>query len=200
MDGSSPDVAAFVLAGGKSSRMGTDKAFIMLDGRTLLARALELARSLTPDVSIVGDAAKFAAFAPVVEDLFHGCGPLGGIHAALRASVAELNLMLAVDVPFISPALLKFLIARARESAALATVGRVGERWQPLCAVYRREFVGAAENALRQGRYKIDALFDAETTLGITEEELQTAGFSANAFRNLNTPQELEAARESVSK
>jgi len=200
MDGSSADVAAFVLAGGKSSRMGTDKAFIMLDGRTLLARALELARSLTPDVSIVGDAAKFAAFAPVVEDLFHGCGPLGGIHAALRASVAELNLMLAVDVPFISPALLKFLIARARESAALATVGRVGERWQPLCAVYRREFVGAAENALRQGRYKIDALFDAETTLGITEEELQTAGFSANAFRNLNTPQELEAARESVSK
>jgi molybdopterin-guanine dinucleotide biosynthesis protein A len=159
-----------------------------------------LARSVTSDVRIVGDTAKFSAFAPVVEDIFRGCGPLGGIHAALRGSGAELNLLLAVDVPFISPALLKFLIARARRSAALATVGRVGERWQPLCAVYRREFAGAAESALRQGRYKIDGLFDAETTLGITEEELQAAGFSANAFRNLNTQQELEAARESVSK
>ena len=60
----------------------------MLDGRTLLARALELARAVTADVRIVGDRGKFAAFAPVVEDVFRDCGPLGGIHAALRASAA----------------------------------------------------------------------------------------------------------------
>jgi molybdopterin-guanine dinucleotide biosynthesis protein A len=159
-----------------------------------------LARSVTADVRIVGDRGKFAAFAPVVEDIFQTCGPLGGIHAALRASVTELNLMLAVDVPFISPALLKFLVARARESAALVTVARTGGKLQPLCAVYRREFAGTAESALRQGCYRIDALFDAATTLEITEEELRAAGFSVNAFRNLNTQQELEAAQESVSK
>ena len=127
MDGASSDVAAFILAGGKSTRMGTDKAFVMLDGRTLLARALEVARAVTSDVRIVGDAGKFAAFAPVVEDIFRGCGPLGGIHAALRASAAELNLMLAVDVPFVSAGLLEFLIARARGSAAIVTVPRVGD-------------------------------------------------------------------------
>ena len=66
--------------------MGTDKALVPLDGRTLLARALDLARSLTREVRIVGDKQKFAPFAPVVEDVFPGCGPLGGIHAALRAS------------------------------------------------------------------------------------------------------------------
>jgi molybdopterin-guanine dinucleotide biosynthesis protein A len=180
--------------------MGADKAFVILEGRTLLARSLELARSVTSDVRIVGDAARFAAFAPVVEDIFRGCGPLGGIHAALRASTAELNLMLAVDVPFISPALLEFLIARARDSTAMVTVARAGGRLQPLCAVYRHEFSVVAESALRQGRYKINALFDAATALTISEEELQAAGFSASAFRNLNTPEELEAAREGVSK
>lgn len=200
MDVPSSDVAAFVLAGGKSTRMGADKAFVTLEGRTLLARALELVRAVTDNVSIVGDRAKFTAFAQVVEDVFPGCGPLGGIHAALRASSAELNLMLAVDVPFASPALLQYLIERARSSSAVVTVARTDEGWQPLCAVYRREFAGAAENALQQGRYKIDALFGAMQVEAISEVELNAAGFSSKMFRNLNTREELEAARGSLSR
>jgi molybdopterin-guanine dinucleotide biosynthesis protein A len=194
MHGASRDVAAFILAGGKSTRMGRDKAFVILDGRTLLARALEAARAVTADVRIVGDAAKFAAFAPVVEDVFPGCGPLGGIHAALRASAAELNLILAVDVPFVSPALLQFMAARACSSSAVVTVARVAG-WQPLCAVYRREFADLAEDALREGRYKIDLLFDAVETAAISEDELVAAGFSTREFRNLNTREDVEAAR-----
>jgi molybdopterin-guanine dinucleotide biosynthesis protein A len=196
MDSVEPDVAAFILAGGRSTRMGADKAFVALDGRTLLARALDLARSVTHDVHIVGEAAKFAVFAPVVEDVFPGCGPLGGIHAALRASQAELNLILAVDMPFVPPALLPFLLTRARNSAATVTVARAGGGWQPLCGVYRREFADMAEKALREGRYKIDALFDEARTLAIGEEELEAAGFSVNVFRNLNKREELEAAGE----
>ncbi len=194
-DDSTADVAVFVLAGGKSTRMRSDKAFMMLDGRTLLARALELARSVTEDVHVVGSAEKFAAFAPVVEDLFRECGPLGGIHAGLRASAAELNLMLAVDVPFVPAALLRYLVSQARGSDAIATVPRVGG-WQPLCAVYRREFGEVAEKALQGGRYRINALFSEIRVQAIEEEELALAGFSASSFRNLNTPQELEAARE----
>ena len=93
-NGPAPDLTAFILAGGKSTRMGTDKAFVDYDGRTLLLRALDLARSVATDVRIVGSKEKFAAFGPVVEDIFRDCGPLGGIHAALRASPTELNLML----------------------------------------------------------------------------------------------------------
>src|ERR1700683_540834 len=197
MEGPSTGLTAFILAGGMSTRMGADKAFVMLDGRTLLARLLELAHSVTSDVRIVGDAGKFASFAPVVEDVFRGCGPLGGIHAALRASEAELNLILAVDVPFVTPALLQYLMQRARERAsATATVARSGERWQPLCAVYRREFADAAEMALRAGRYKIDALFQEDRTQVITENELQAAGFSPDVFRNLNTLDELASAND----
>jgi molybdopterin-guanine dinucleotide biosynthesis protein A len=195
-----PRAAAFILAGGKSTRMGQDKAFVEFEGQTLLARSLELARSASDEVRIVGDAAKFCEFAPVVEDVFRECGPLGGIHAALRASSAELNLMLAVDMPFLSAELLRFLIARARESAAIVTVPQIGERRQPLCAVYRREFADVAENALRAGRYKIDVLFKTQTTQAISESELAAPGFSLEMFRNLNTLQELEEVRHTLPK
>ncbi len=213
------DVAAFILAGGKSTRMGTDKAFVALEGRTLLARSLEVARSVTSDVRIVGSAEKFAAFAPVVEDLFSDCGPLGGIHAALRSSQNDLNLMLAVDLPLVSFALLQFLITRAKDSGAMVTAPRTQmsraeistnnfspisaspttdsrphEHWQPLCAVYRRDFADIAEAALQAGRYKIDALFENGSVCSIGHAELELAGFSPNMFRNLNTPEDIAGA------
>jgi molybdopterin-guanine dinucleotide biosynthesis protein A len=194
MDGS-PDVTAFILAGGKSTRMGTDKAFVEYEGRTLLARALDLARSVTPEVRIVGSQEKFAPFAPVVEDVFRDCGPLGGIHAALQASVTPLNLMLAVDMPFVSWAFLQFLIGQAKRAPEAAVVVPISDgRRQPLCAIYRREFAVAAEDALRAGRNRIDRLFDEVRTRVIEQEELEGAGFSSALFRNLNTPEELSRA------
>jgi molybdopterin-guanine dinucleotide biosynthesis protein A len=197
MNSAANDVAAFILAGGKSTRMGADKAFVALGGRALLARMLELARSVTPNVRIVGDPAKFAPFAPVVEDVFQECGPLGGIHAALRASHAGLNLILAVDVPFISLALLQFMVTRARNSPqSMITLACSGGRLHPLCAVYRRDFADAAEKALRDGRYRIDALFEDARTQVISDEELEIAGFSPRIFRNLNTPEDLADINE----
>jgi len=191
--GGAHEVTAFILAGGKSTRMGRDKAFVEWDGRTLLARALELARSVASDVRIVGSAEKFAAFAPVVEDVFPNRGPLGGIQAALRASAAELNLMLAVDMPFVTPVFLQYLLGQARGAGdAVVVVPRAGGGWQPLCAVYLREFADVAEEALRAGRNKIDPLFEIVRTTGITQAELKQAGFSEGLFRNLNTPEELE--------
>lgn len=195
MSGPGTNVAVFVLAGGKSSRMGEDKAFVRLGGRTLLEQALETARGVADDVRIVGEPLKFAQFAPVVEDVFPASGPLGGIHAALRASRAELNLMLAVDMPFVSPKLLEFLIKRAESMSAAVTVPRVNGGWQPLCAVYRPEFADAAEKALRAGHYRIDALFDSVPVQAVSEEELKAAGFSSEMFRNLNTREELVEAR-----
>ena len=193
-----PALSAFILAGGRSTRMGTDKAFVLLDGRMLLARALDLARSLTSDVRVVGDPARFAAFASVVQDIFPGCGPLAGIHAALRSSQTDLNLIFAVDMPFLTPALLQYMLGRAKDSgSALVTVPGTAQGWQPLCAVYRREFASIAETALRAGHYKIDALFTEAGVQVIDEPELQSAGFSLDLFSNLNTPDDLaEAARK----
>jgi len=190
------DLSAFILAGGKSTRMGTDKAFLLLDGRTLLARMLDLARQISSNVHIVGAPAKFTPFAPTIEDIFPGCGPLAGIHAALRFSPTDLNLILAVDVPFVSPALLDYLISRARNSDANATLARAAGGFQPLCAVYRRSFADVAEDALRAGRNKIDALFVRTSTQVIEEAELQAAGFASRVFRNLNSPEDLATAHD----
>jgi molybdopterin-guanine dinucleotide biosynthesis protein A len=188
------DVSAFILAGGKSTRMGEDKAFVSLSGQTLLSRALETSHAVAQDVRIVGGGRKFENYGPVVEDVFRDCGPLGGIHAALRASTAELNIMLAVDLPFVTPDLLRFLLLHARQSSAIVTVPRSDAGWQPLCAVYRRAFAHEAEQSLRQRRYKIDALFDRDLILGIEPGELNAQGFHQDLFRNLNTPEELAEA------
>jgi molybdenum cofactor guanylyltransferase len=191
------DVAAFILAGGRSTRMGKDKAFVTLGGRTLLARMLDIARSVTDKVRIVGDAGKYSPFAQVVPDIYADCGPLGGIHAALRSSESDLNLVLAIDIPFVSLGLLLYLTQHARTShRAIVTVVRTEERWQPLCAVYRKQFAGAAEKALSEGRYKIGALFEEQPIQIITDDDLQIAGFSPRIFRNLNTPLDLAEARE----
>ncbi len=187
----SGDLAAFVLAGGKSTRMGMDKAFLDYHGRMLLCRALDLARSVSPLVRVVGTREKFADHAEVVEDVYPGRGPLGGIHAALQSSQADLNLVIAVDMPLLSQQFLQYLLDRARSSNATVIVPRTDEHWQPLCAVYRRNFASVAEDALLAGRNKIDTLFTLTKTLTLEEEELNHAGFSPSLFCNLNTPKEL---------
>ncbi|HTU40397.1 MAG TPA: molybdenum cofactor guanylyltransferase [Candidatus Aquilonibacter sp.] len=195
------DLTAFVLAGGKSSRMGSDKAFLECEGRTLLERALESAQCVAPHVYIVGSPGKFEEFGPVVEDIFRDCGPLAGIHAALRGSQSELNLMLAVDMPFVPRTFLQYLIAESRKmSDAMVIVPRAEGRRQTLCAIYRRDFASASETALRAGRNRIDILFDNVPVRVIEEDELHRAGFSAEIFRNLNTPGDLETARLQADK
>ena len=194
-DGTEFAVTAFVLAGGKSSRMGSDKAFLRLGEETLLFRALTVASAVAEEVRIVGDTQKFAAFGQVVEDVYRDRGPLGGIHAALSGSATEWNLMLAVDLPFAGRELLRYLLLRAQKSDAAVTVPRAGGGLQPLCAVYRRRFAEVAEQSLRDGENKIDLLFAKVETCVLGEDELARAGFSAEMFRNVNTPEELERAR-----
>lgn len=178
--------------------MGSDKAFSELGGRTLLARALELGRSVSGNVSIVGDAASFANFATVVPDIYPAHGPLGGIHAALLNSKTDLNLMIGVDLPFLEARLLKYVIAHAESSSAVVTVPLIGARYQPLCAVYRREFAPLADRALARQQNKIDALFSGISLRILDETELASAGWNANHFRNLNTPDDFKAAQQEL--
>jgi molybdopterin-guanine dinucleotide biosynthesis protein A len=188
------DVTAFVLTGGKSTRMGTDKAFLDFKGRIMLSRALELVAGTAREVRIVGNPAKFAAVGKVIEDIYRDRGPLAGIHAALKSSSTDLNLILAVDLPFVKPDLLKYLVSAARQTKAFITVPRTGDGFQPLCAVYRREFAKIAEQSLEQGQNKIDALFAKVEARVIEPDELSEAGFATQMFHNLNTPEEFEKA------
>jgi molybdopterin-guanine dinucleotide biosynthesis protein A len=187
-------VQAFVLAGGQSSRMGTDKAFLELEGQPLISRALALVRAVSSNVTILGSRDKFRAYGTVVEDEFPNHGPLGGIHAALRASATDLNLILAVDMPFVEIRLLEYLLEESHCHAAMVTVPRAGGGWQPLCSVYRKPFADLAQAELQQGHNKIDPLFGRTEIRVIEERELEREGFSPHMFRNLNTPEDVRQA------
>ena len=176
--------------------MGRDKAFLELGGRTLLSRAMELLSGITPTVRIVAPQEKFLTIARTVEDIFPDCGPLGGIHAALACTATELNLIVAVDLPFIESDFLAYVVAQASQVSAMVIVPEAGKGLQPLCAVYRRDFREVAERALKKKKNKIDALFaDVETRI-IAEPEITRTGFSAKMFQNLNTPEEFARAEQ----
>lgn len=192
------DLTAFVLAGGKSSRMGTDKAFLELAGKTLLARSLVLAHAVTPQVQIVGEVQKFSPFGRVVPDIYAERGPLGGIHAALSASSTDLNLILAVDLPFLSSEFLHYLLSEARASRAMVTVPRAAGGFQPLCAIYQKSFAKLAGESLRAGQNKIDPLFVKVPVRTLEEHELLSHGFGPAMFGNVNTPEEWENARRAL--
>ncbi len=184
-------ITGFVLAGGKSVRMGSDKAFVELGGRTLLQRALDTLGQVTPDVEIVGTWEKFESFGRVVEDVYADCGPLGGIHAALTSSVSELSLILAVDLPYVSVEFLCYLVEKAQASTAPVTLPRTLDGWQPLCAVYRKGFGEVAEAALREGRNAVHGLVEKSAPRVIDVVELERAGFAIGMFRNVNTLEDL---------
>lgn len=187
--------SGFVLAGGKSSRMGQEKAFILFGGEPLVVRLVNIVRGAVEDVSIVGSRNNFPGYPSVVEDIYKEAGPLGGIHAALSFSQHEWNLVLAVDQPFMSPAFLRYLLAAAQKSRALVTVPRFDDVFQSLCAVYRLGFQEIADRALQAGHNRIDKLFMEQELRIIDLPEITKAGFAIRIFTNLNTPQELEFAR-----
>jgi molybdopterin-guanine dinucleotide biosynthesis protein A len=192
-------LSGFVLAGGKSTRMGQDKASITLNGLSLLQHALAALREVCCDVAILGKQERYGKLGPVYEDIFPGCGPLGGIHAALSNSKTQFNLIIAVDTPFLAPEFLSYLADKAIQSGANVTTPEIDDYRQPLCTVYSLDFRPIAEQALQQGNYKIVPLFPADRTLVIKESELRQFAFAADMFENLNTPEDLARARRRFS-
>jgi molybdopterin-guanine dinucleotide biosynthesis protein A len=191
------EISAFIIAGGKSTRMGPgkEKAFLLLHGKTLIDLMIHKAKSVADDVFIVGPKEKFSSYGRVVEDSYPDCGPLGGIHAALKRSRTELNVVLPIDMPFVAQEFLSYLIGEAQENAALVTVPKVQGVLQPLCAVYRQGFLPLAEQALKDGKYKIDPLFSPEITSVIDfDGDSVKNRFDPTTFDNINSPDDYEAA------
>lgn len=187
------NATAFILVGGKSSRMGSDKALLSLGGQSLLTQALLTSSAVASTVRISGSKDRYAKFGDVVEDIYRDCGPLGGIHAALSATSTDLNLMLSVDMPRMTSEFLKWLLERASASPELILVPDAAGGPQPLCAVYRPGALPAVTQALQSGKYKIGRLFSKVPTRVLTEQEIVSSGFSVTIFQNVNTPDEYKA-------
>jgi molybdopterin-guanine dinucleotide biosynthesis protein A len=176
--------------------MGSDKALLTLRGKTLLERALNLARRIANTVGIQGPPGRYATTGEwIIEDEFPGCGPLAGIHAALKASETDLNVILSVDMPFVPADFLAYLIERAKSSpGASDALPRVGGVAQGTCLACRRDFCSACEQRLRLGLYRVENAIEFVRAEYIEEEGIRGSRFDPGIFRNLNTPEDLTKA------
>jgi molybdopterin-guanine dinucleotide biosynthesis protein A len=160
-----PSFAAYVLAGGRSTRMGQDKALLPLAGKPLIERAVAKLRRLTPDVRILGSRAELAPFAPLVPDLHPGCGPIAGLEAALTHSSHEWSLVVPVDMPFLPAALLRYWTdAVLNQPAARISFFVVDQIPQPALCLLHREILPFLSASLQQGSYKLTPVLEEGAT------------------------------------
>ena len=207
--GAEPDAAGFVLAGGRSSRMGADKALTELCGRPMVVRALEILRKAGLSAAIAGARSPLADFAPVVEDTAAGAGPLGGVCTALASTDAARAVFLPVDMPLLPESLVAYLLWHTQVTGAAATIASVNGFAQSFPAVVERAALPALEAVLRSGRGGCFAAFRAAATeLGrpfsiLPVELLAQAGHVSHPdslpaalwFLNANSPAEIERAQ-----
>jgi len=191
-------VSAAVLAGGRSRRMGCDKALLELGGRRLIDHALRLLSPLFAEIRIIAnDPTPFAGCGvPVSPDRLPDCGVLGGIQAALAASRAPRVFCLACDMPFAEPA----VILRLAELAAgwEAVVPRAPGGLEPLHAVYSRGCLPALEGLIRSGELQAVRLFERVATRIVEEGSLRRLDPTLRGFFNLNTPADLARAEREL--
>lgn len=153
------NLAGIILAGGNSIRMGTDKALLALEGKTLLLRAVELCRLVASEVLISSNNPLHAVEGCVlVPDGWPGCGPLAGICSCLKKTNRDWNLTLSVDAPFVVPDFVDFLMGAVKGYDAVIPV--VNGRKQPLIAIYHRKCVHEMEKQLAAGNYKMHDLLE----------------------------------------
>lgn len=187
----------FVLTGGKSSRMGRDKALIEVKGRPLALHVAEAVAPVVASVALVGSRERHGSLGlPVVEDLFPGKGPLSGIHAALKESGSILNLMVGCDMPFLNSAFLKCLLEVAMVADAQVIAPESPEYGpEPLCAIYSRDALPAVEAALRNNELKVSRLFEQLRVRRLSADEWRRYNPHGLLLYNVNTPEEFEQAR-----
>lgn len=178
-------VAGFVLAGGRSTRMGRDKALLLLEGKTLIERAVAKLGNVCSTVAIAGGAENLAKYGRIMGDPMPGCGPLGGLVAALESTESEWNIFLPVDAPLITVGFVRSLAERCLASTAAVVMPLVEERAEPLCAAYHRDALPGLRMALACGRYKVTNAAEAAGRVEYFDVE-----DGAAQFTNLNRPEE----------
>ena len=193
------DVEGFILVGGRSSRMGTDKSRLQFGGQTSVARIAAQLETMTSRISLVGPGS--AGFDPnlrIIRDTHQQWGALGGIHAALGACVADWALIVACDLPFVTHDLCSRLLTLGRSESPDAIVPLQPDgRPQPLCALYRRAPCRIeAEKLIAGGEHTPRALLANVKTRWIRPEELNDLPGAENFFFNMNTPADYEQAQQ----
>src|ERR1044072_9226923 len=190
------DVQGFILVGGASSRMGTDKARLTFGDLTAVELIGKKLQAITNTIAIVGGRdERFATF-PNIPDLRKDWGPLAGIEAALRHAGAGQCLIVGCDFPFVTTKLFEHLLLITNDADAVVPIQDDG-RAQPLCAVYRaRPCLPASAAAIAAGQHSPRALLDRVRTHYVPFSEISHLEGAGHFFFNVNTPENYQRAKE----
>jgi molybdopterin-guanine dinucleotide biosynthesis protein A len=189
-------VAGFILAGGGSRRMGTDKSLLKLDGETFVERIANEIREVAYPLTVVGNQSEFGSNVRHVKDVFPNWGALGGVHAALAACSNTWALIVACDFPLVTSELFRSLYSFCEGYDAVAPIQDDGIP-QPLCALYRvHPCLEASEEMIKSGERKPIALLQSVRTRWVSFAELSTLRGANHFFDNVNTPEDYSRVRE----
>jgi molybdopterin-guanine dinucleotide biosynthesis protein A len=179
--------AGFILTGGRSSRMGRDKALLSIHGSLLVERTADLVRAAAGSVTLVGAPGRYAHLGlPVLPDLVadgEPCGPICGLHTALKTTRAEWNLVVACDMPGLTATFLSDLMSAAKQLGCACLAPQTDSGLHPLCAVYHHRAADAVEFAIQHKRFK---MHDLLKSLGAVSRPVA----DASLLENVNTPLE----------
>jgi len=194
------DTSCIVLAGGKSLRLGQNKARETIGDKSLLERAVFQLGSFHSDIIIVAAAKQslpqLIGYPRVrkVIDAYPGTGPLGGIYSGLAASDSFYNLVVACDMPFLNQALLDYMIQLSVNFDLV--IPRLGDLVEPLHAIYTKECLAPIERLLKQGRLGVRELFTLVKVRYLETDEIDRFDPQHLSFFNINTKADLEMARK----
>lgn len=201
----------FVLAGGRSSRMGVDKALLRVGGRTMVEIAVEKLREVCAQVSVVGTRDDLAAYAPVVHDLRVGEGPAAGIEAGLAAAQEDWVMFVPVDVPLVPVELLRGwaeAVLQEQQAGCGASLLIVNKERQPAFCMIQRGCLGSVRAAMERGVRRVNGLLDCiddDATAGwlwacdAARFAKTTEAQMGAWFLNVNAPEDLAEAEAWVA-
>ncbi|PKM81572.1 MAG: molybdenum cofactor guanylyltransferase [Firmicutes bacterium HGW-Firmicutes-14] len=189
------DAAAIILAGGKSTRMGRNKALVRVKEQKMLEGIIKAVSGHFPEVLVSGaDPVYDGMGLKTVPDIYTGRGPLGGIHACLKASGHRVNFLAACDMPFVDAGLAEYMVRLSQGYDVV--VPKLGEYYQPLFAVYMKDCIEEIERQLDTGQNKIISFYPRVRTRLVGADEIEKFGDPDRIFFNVNTPGDLNLARE----
>lgn len=202
-------VAAFILAGGLSSRMGREKGLLEIGGEPLIVRTARSIEPLATEVTVIGPPERYAALGLRAiadwnlerrEEAGAMKTPLIGIATALRVTKLPWNLILACDLPYLTAAWLDWLISRAVDSGAQIVIPRTSRGLEPLAAVYRRKCAAAITAALERGVRKVTDALEGLRMECIPEGDWHKLDPEGRILKNMNAPDDYEEVKKWMEK
>jgi molybdopterin-guanine dinucleotide biosynthesis protein A len=195
-------MTSIILAGGRSSRLGRNKALQVVGGKTLIQWTVDRLDTLSTEIIIAtahGEAipCSSAARTKIVADIHPGKGPLAGIHSGLLASSSRRAIVVGCDTPFFSVALLEYMTQTSPVFDVV--VPRIKENAEPLCAVYSKNCVAPIHELLKQNELRIIELFPMVKVRYVEEDEIDSFDPEHLSFFNINSQADLHRARKLVA-